>query len=78
MHTYRGRLSPSGTASATVTAQEFSQIWAATRDDLNAFLEAYPAPAGRLLVGMVSEMSKRIRNMNQKLASEVSEKGSSV
>ena len=58
-----------GTASATVTAQEFSQIWAATRDDLNAFLEAYPAPAGRLLVGMVSEMSKRIRNMNEKLAS---------
>jgi len=58
-----------GVASANVTAQEFAQIWAATREDLTAFLEAYPEAAGRLLVGMVSEMSKRIRNMNQKLAS---------
>ncbi len=58
-----------GTASANVTAQEFSQIWRATRDDINSFLEAYPEAAGRLLIGMVGEMSRRIRNMNQKLAS---------
>lgn len=58
-----------GTASANVTAQEFSQIWRATREDINSFLEAYPEAAGRLLIGMVGEMSRRIRNMNQKLAS---------
>ena len=58
-----------GVASANVTAQEFSQIWAATREDINAFQQAYPEAAGRLLIGMISEMSKRIRHMNQKLAS---------
>lgn len=58
-----------GTASANVTAQEFSQIWRANREDINSFLEAYPDAAGRLLIGMVGEMSRRIRRMNQKLAS---------
>lgn len=58
-----------GTASANVTAQEFAQVWRATRDDISAFLEAYPEAAGRLLIGMVAEMSRRIRRMNQKLAS---------
>jgi CRP-like cAMP-binding protein len=58
-----------GTASANVTAQEFSQVWRATREDISAFLEAYPQATGRLLIGMVAEMSRRIRHMNQKLAS---------
>lgn len=58
-----------GVASANVTAQEFSQVWAATRDDMQAFHEAYPRAAGRLLIGIVAEMSKRIRHMNKKLAS---------
>jgi CRP-like cAMP-binding protein len=58
-----------GTASANVTAQEFSQVWRANREDITAFLEAYPEATGRLLIGMVAEMSRRIRHMNQKLAS---------
>ena len=58
-----------GTASANVTAQEFSQVWRATREDINSFLEAYPEAAGRLLIGMVAEMSRRIRRTNEKLAS---------
>ena len=57
-----------GVASANVTAQEFSQIWAATREDISAFHATYPEAAGHLLIGMVSEMSKRIRHMNEKLA----------
>lgn len=64
-----------GPASANVTAKQFSQVWKASRDDLNAFLEAYPEAAGRLLIGIVAEMSRRIRNMNAKLATAELESG---
>jgi CRP/FNR family transcriptional regulator, cyclic AMP receptor protein len=57
-----------GKASANVTAQGFCQIWRATREDLNSFLEAYPQAAGRLLIGIIAEMSRRIRRMNEKLS----------
>jgi CRP-like cAMP-binding protein len=58
-----------GKASANVTAQGFSQIWKATHDDLNAFLEAYPQAGGRFLIGIIGELSQRIRHMNEKLSS---------
>jgi CRP-like cAMP-binding protein len=57
-----------GPASANVTAKGFCQVWKASADDLNAFMEAYPEAAGRLLVSLVAEMSRRIRFMNDKLA----------
>lgn len=57
-----------GPASANVTAQGFCQIWKASREDLTAFLAAYPDAAGHLLIGLVSEMSQRIRRMNEKLS----------
>ena len=57
-----------GKASASVVAKSFSQVWKASRNDLEAFLNAYPEAAGRLMIGLLSEMSKRLRNMNQKLA----------
>lgn len=55
-------------ASATVVAQEFSQIWRANRDDIDLFVKAYPDPGSILLSGIISVMCRRIRNMNSKLA----------
>lgn len=57
-----------GVASATVTAQEFSQIWKATRADIDQFVKAYPDAGAKLLSGIVTVMCRRIRNMNEKLA----------
>ena len=55
-------------ASASVVAKAFSQVWKVRRNDLDDFLNAYPEAAGRLMIGLLSEMSKRLRNMNRKLA----------
>jgi len=57
-----------GKASATVTAQEFSQIWKANRADIDDFVKAYPQAGASLLEGIVTVMCRRIRNMNEKLA----------
>lgn len=61
------------TASASVTAREFSQVWRANRSDLEAFTSAYPAAAARLLAGILSEMSTRLRRMNERLATREAE-----
>ncbi len=58
-----------GTASATVTAKSFSQVWRATREDIESFVTAYPEAGNRLLTALIGEMSRRIRHMNQKLVS---------
>ena len=58
-----------GTASASVTAQSFSQVWKASRDDFEAFIEAYPEAGNKLLTAFIAELSRRIRHMNQKLFS---------
>jgi CRP-like cAMP-binding protein len=55
-------------ASASVIAKTFSQVWRARRADLEDFLAAYPEAAGRLMIGLLAEMSKRLRNMNAKLS----------
>lgn len=56
-----------GTASATVTAKSFTQIWKATREDVELFTTAYPKAGNRLLSALIGEMSRRIRHMNEKL-----------
>ena len=56
-----------GTASASVTSKSFSQVWKATREDIEAFMVAYPQPGNLLLTALVREMSRRIRHMNDKL-----------
>lgn len=56
-----------GSASATVTAKSFAQVWKATREDLESFITAYPEAGNRLLTALVAEMSRRIRHMNEKL-----------
>jgi len=55
-------------ASASVTAQEFSQIWRANRDDIQAFVTAYPKAGCDLLAGILTCMSRRIRKMNERLS----------
>ena len=55
-------------ASATVTAQEFTQIWKASKADIDEFVNAYPAAGASLLSGIITVMCRRIRNMNEKLA----------
>ncbi len=57
-----------GRASATVIAQEFSQIWKASRRDIDEFVKAYPQAGASLLSGIITVMCRRIRNMNDKLA----------
>ncbi len=60
-------------ASASVTAKEFTQVWKANRADLEQFSDAYPAASAKLLTGMLSELSKRLRRMNEKLATREAE-----
>ncbi len=54
-------------ASATVIAVEFSQVWRINREDLEAFLETSPVAGGNLLVGIATQLSKRLRETNQRL-----------
>ena len=61
------------TASASVTAKEFSQIWKANREDFEQFKSSYPAAAAALLAGILREMSQRLRRMNEKLATREAE-----
>ncbi len=55
-------------ASASVTAQEFSQIWRANRADVEAFVSAYPNAGCDLLAGILTCMSRRVRHMNDRLS----------
>ena len=55
-------------ASATVTAQEFSQIWKANRQDIDDFVKAYPEAGATFLTGILTVMCRRIRHMNETLA----------
>lgn len=55
-------------ASATVVAQEFTQIWRVNRYDIDLFVKAYPEAGSILLAGIIGVMCRRIRNMNEKLA----------
>ena len=56
------------TASASVVAQEFSQIWKASRQDIDDFVKAYPEAGATLLAGILTIMCRRIRHMNETLA----------
>ncbi|MBC7980129.1 MAG: cyclic nucleotide-binding domain-containing protein [Armatimonadetes bacterium] len=58
----------SGKASATVTAQEFTQIWKANRENIDAFVKAYPLAGASFLSGIIAVMSRRIRHMNEQIA----------
>lgn len=61
-----------GTASASVTAKEFSQVWKASKEDIDQFVTAYPEAGARLLSGIIRCMSQRLRHMNERLADQES------
>jgi len=56
------------TASATAVSRGNSFVWALSRKELDAFLEADPAAGVSVLRGLLRQVSKRIRSMNEKLA----------
>lgn len=55
-------------ASADVLAQEFSQIWKASREDVELFVQSYPEAGAKLLGGISGLLSRRLRAMNQRFA----------
>ena len=58
----------SGNASASVVSNTFSQIWKIDRTSLEQYLEAHPRTAARLLVNIATQLSKRLRSTNEKVA----------
>lgn len=52
-------------ASANVVAQDFSQVWRCNRADLESFLSTYHEAGCRLMIGMMTNMSQRLRQMNE-------------
>jgi CRP-like cAMP-binding protein len=57
-----------GQASASVVSKSISEIWRIDRARLEQYLEAHPRTAARLLVNIATQLSKRLRKTNQKVA----------
>ena len=57
-----------GKASASVISKSFSQIWKIDRFQLEQFLETHPKAASQLLVSVLTQLSKRLRKTNEKVA----------
>lgn len=57
-----------GLASANVTAHSLSQAWKIDRSSLEQFLEENSEAAARVLVGVATQLSKRLRKTNEKVA----------
>lgn len=57
-----------GNASASVVARNLGQVWKIDRIRLENFLDAHPQAATRLLVGVATQLSKRLRKTNDKVA----------
>ena len=57
------------TASATAVVRSAGLIWSLSREDLEAFLAADPEAGISVMKGLLRMVAKRIRSMNEKLAS---------
>lgn len=57
-----------GNASASVIVRSPSLIWSLTREELEAFIEADPEACISVFRGLLAQVSRRIRSMNEKLA----------
>ena len=57
-----------GNASASVVARNLAQVWKIDRSRLEDFLEAHPQAAARLMVGVSTQLSKRLRKTNEQVA----------
>ncbi len=56
------------TASATVTAKEFAQVWRIDRPMVDDFIRENPGAAAQLLVHISTQLSKRLRETNEKVS----------
>jgi len=56
-------------ASASVSAVSASQIWSIGREELLSYFAVYPEAAVRLLIGIATLLSRRVRQVSQKLVS---------
>jgi CRP-like cAMP-binding protein len=61
-------LDPSA-ASASVTAVEFSQVWCIDSKNLESYINEYPRAAAWLLIGVGKTIARRLRTVNEKIAS---------
>lgn len=57
-----------GKASASVVCKSISQVWKIDRNQLEQYLEAHPKAAAQLLVSIATQLSKRLRKTNEKVA----------
>ncbi len=57
-----------GKASASVICRSLSQIWKIDKNSLERFLAAEPVVASRVLVNIATQLSKRLRTTNEKVA----------
>jgi CRP/FNR family cyclic AMP-dependent transcriptional regulator len=58
-----------GKASATAISRGSGFVWSLSRAELEAFLEADPVAGVSVLRSLLRQVSRRIRSMNEKLAS---------
>lgn len=57
-----------GIASASVVSRSIGEVWKIDRSRLEQFLEAHPRSAARFLVNVSTQLSKRLRKTNEKVA----------
>ena len=58
----------SGKASASVVCRSLSQVWKIDKSSLEQYLLAHPEPASRVLVNIATQLSRRLRKTNDKVA----------
>ena len=56
-------------ASASVCGEGFSQVWRIDRTQLEGFMNENPVVAAKFLIGIASQLSKRVRQANDTLTS---------
>jgi CRP-like cAMP-binding protein len=56
------------TASATVIARSECLVWTITREELDGLVEADPIAGLSVMRGLLRQLSRRIRHMNEKVA----------
>lgn len=57
-----------GNASASVVCRSIGEVWKIDRMRLEQYLEAHPRTASKLLVNVATQLSKRLRKTNEKVA----------
>lgn len=60
-----------GVATASIYAMDKVKLASAGYDDLRAFMSAYPAAGYKIVSALMSELSRRLRNTNQRFVNSV-------